>query len=108
MKRMVQLCFKTLGMSVAIAAGLAGPNSAQGSSPIAEIVCKTTSDLHETLRTRMSSARISSGIRSPEQILEVWADDRGSWTIVLTYATGTSCIVAMGEGWTNTAPTDPA
>ncbi|WP_256364005.1 hypothetical protein [Ruegeria sp. 6PALISEP08] len=31
--------------------------------------------------------------------MEVWSNQRGDWTMVVTYATGTSCIVAMGDNW---------
>jgi len=40
--------------------------------------------------------------------MEVWTADQGDWTLVITYATGTSCIVAMGENWFIRAETDPA
>lgn len=39
------------------------------------------------------------GVRDPEQVMEVWTDPRGHWTMVVRYASGTSCIVAMGEDW---------
>ena len=32
----------------------------------------------------------------------------GDWTMVIAYASGTSCIVAMGEHWSVLAPQDPA
>ena len=38
----------------------------------------------------------ASGMRGPEQMMEVWTSETGDWTMVVTYATGTSCIVAMG------------
>ncbi|WP_302478001.1 hypothetical protein [Ruegeria arenilitoris] len=31
--------------------------------------------------------------------MEVWTSRSGAWTMVITYANGTSCIVAMGEDW---------
>jgi hypothetical protein len=31
--------------------------------------------------------------------MEVWTDEAGGWTLVVSYAHGTSCIVAMGEHW---------
>ncbi|WP_298847375.1 hypothetical protein [uncultured Ruegeria sp.] len=40
--------------------------------------------------------------------MEVWTDQNGDWTMVVTYATGTSCIVAMGEHWHDHADAKPA
>ncbi|MEM9637104.1 MAG: hypothetical protein AAGA94_05610 [Pseudomonadota bacterium] len=40
--------------------------------------------------------------------MEVWTDRQGDWTMVVRYASGTSCIVAMGEHWTELDPHDPA
>ena len=84
---------------------IAGPASA--ASPIAEVICEPTAALHDKLAHRFGAARAASGIRDPEQVMEVWTDPQGDWTLVVTYATGTSCIVAMGEDWNSTRP-DPA
>jgi len=84
----------------------AAPAAAQ--SPIAEVVCEPTAQMHDRLKHRLRSARTARGIRDREQIMEVWTDPQGGWTLVLTYAGGTSCIVAMGEAWQNEYPRDPA
>ena len=88
------------------AALLAVPAAAQ--SPIAEVICEPTGQMHDRLSQRLRSARSATGIRNREQIMEVWTDPQGGWTLVVTYATGTSCIVAMGEDWQNHLPRDPA
>ncbi|MTI03810.1 hypothetical protein E1297_48165 [Roseibium sp. RKSG952] len=77
-------------------------------SPIAEVICEPTGRMHEKLSRQFGSQQTASGIRGPEQIMEVWTSERGDWTLVMTYATGTSCIVAMGENWNTHAKTDPA
>ncbi|SDD14079.1 hypothetical protein [Ruegeria marina] len=81
---------------------------AWATSPIAEILCEPTEVLHDRLNHRFASERTATGLRGPEQIMEVWTDSRGDWTMVVTYATGLSCIVAMGEAWTPAPPRDPA
>jgi hypothetical protein len=73
-------------------------------SPIAEVVCAQTGDLYTRLETRMGSKRIATGLRGREQIMEVWSDNRGEWVMVVTYASGESCIVAMGEDWMPVGP----
>lgn len=70
-----------------------------GATPIAEIICEATPDMLERLEGRMQSSRAAIGMRDAEQLMEVWKDPRGDWVLVSTYATGTSCIVAMGQDW---------
>ncbi|NOD35911.1 hypothetical protein GS630_11645 [Ruegeria sp. HKCCD7303] len=86
--------------------GLALP--AQSQSPIAEILCEPTPRLHQKLKGQFASKRVATGVRGPEQIMEVWSNQRGDWTMVVTYATGTSCIVAMGDNWFSHDRSKPA
>jgi len=92
--------------AIALVFGLA--TSAQAKSPIAEVLCEPTQRLHDKLQRQFGSHRVASGVRGPEQIMEVWSSARGDWTMVVTYATGTSCIVAMGEHWNAHASDKPA
>ncbi len=74
--------------------------AAQARSPIAEVICEPPPALHERLQRQYEAHRSATGIRDPEQIMEVWTGPTGNWTLIVTYANGTSCIVAMGENWT--------
>lgn len=94
--------------STAVFSFLMGANSALGKSPIAEVLCEPTPRLYDKLSTQMGGQKTATGIRSPEQIMEVWTDAKGRWTMVVTYATGTSCIVAMGDDWWVTDADGPA
>ena len=108
-----QNCYKT-GMTRfplltalgVIATLTTGPVSAK--SPVAEVLCEPTSAMETRLKGRFGSARAATGIRDPEQIMELWTDRHGNWTMVVSYATGTSCIVAMGEDWVVLDRRDPA
>lgn len=77
-------------------------------SPIAEVICESKARMKDKLIHQLGSERQSMGLRGPEQVVEVWTDDGGDWTMVITYASGQSCIVAMGEAWTETGKRDPA
>ena len=68
-------------------------------SPLAEVLCAPTAQMQPKLTQQFGTTRTAIGMRSPEQVMEVWTDARGDWTMVVRYATGTSCIVAMGEDW---------
>lgn len=60
------------------------------------------------LQTRMNHTRTAVGVRDEEQIMEVWEDARGDWVLVASYASGTSCILAMGRHWQDLGPEEPA
>lgn len=73
--------------------------SGAAANPIAEVLCDGTARLEERLKTRMNLTREASGLRGPDQILDIWTTPRGDWTLVASYASGQSCILAMGEAW---------
>ncbi len=80
-----------------LAASAGGPAAAV--SPIAEMLCQPTPSLVQKLTEQFGERRRATGLRGREQIMEVWTDEDGGWTLVVSYAHGTSCIVAMGEHW---------
>lgn len=77
-------------------------------NPIAEIICEATDDMMDRLSGDLMSTRQAIGVRSEEELMEVWLDARGDWVLVATYASGTSCIVAMGEHWQALDTQEPA
>ncbi|RBI84332.1 hypothetical protein DRV85_12910 [Rhodosalinus halophilus] len=78
---------------------LAVSGAADATSPIAEVLCEPTDRMQRKLTEQFGERRAASGLRGPEQVMEVWTDADGDWTLVLRYAHGLSCIVAMGEHW---------
>ena len=81
----------------------AGP--AVAASPIAEIICAPTDEMRARLTGEFGEVRRGTGFRNPNEIMELWSGDRsGDWTLVMTYASGRSCIVAMGEHWDPASP----
>jgi hypothetical protein len=79
-----------------MAAGMA-PAAAQ--SPIAAVLCGPRDQIETRLTGRHDARLAGAGVRSPEAVLEVWADPQGRWTLVQRYADGQSCILAMGADW---------
>ena len=75
-----------------------------GATPLAEVLCAPTDQLRTRYLSHVGTTRSAIGIRGPEQVMEVWTDARGDWTMVVRYASGTSCIVAMGEDWVEMRP----
>src|SRR5690606_41629380 len=39
------------------------------------------------------------GLLGEQAVMEVFASEQGTWTILTTDTNGTSCIVAAGDGW---------
>ena len=75
----------------------AAPAAAQ--SPIADIICAPTPQMEKRLASHRNITKAASGLRNPEEVLEVWTGAEGTWTMVIRYASGTSCIGAMGDAW---------
>jgi len=93
---------------VALAIILPFAGAAPATSPIAEVICEPTPRMTQKLTRQFGESLQAWGTRGPEQIMQVWTDDRGGWTLVVSYATGTSCIVAMGENWEGAGYNNPA
>lgn len=76
-------------------------------SPIGEVICAPRAEMVHKLSHQFGERMSGMGIRSPESMMEIWqSDSSGNWTLVMNYADGKSCIVAMGEGW-EMLPGDP-
>ena len=64
--------------------------------PIAEVLCDHRDRMRQKLRQSFQSERAWQGLREPDQIIELWQDAHGDWTLVIAHANGSTCIVAMG------------
>ena len=99
-----------LRIAAAVAFGCL-PGVGQAQSPLAEVICSSTDEMQTRLERSMRSTQQAIGTRGPEELVELWADQRGGWVLVMTYASGSSCIVAMGDNLTifeTTSAPDPA
>ncbi|MEQ8255002.1 MULTISPECIES: hypothetical protein [Roseovarius] len=85
-----------------------GATPAAATSPIADILCEPSHTLTQKLSRQFGVTRFARGTQGPDQLMEVWTDESGGWTLVVAYATGTSCIVAMGENWDKVQAENPA
>ncbi|MEM9435769.1 MAG: hypothetical protein AAGA15_01910 [Pseudomonadota bacterium] len=82
--------------SIFVALALASPSSAA----LSDVSCDDRARMTDTLTQTLQAERRGTGLRDPETTLEVWVSPtNGDWIIVQHYATGTSCIVALGEYW---------
>jgi hypothetical protein len=76
---------------------IASPLLAGRRGPIAQILCAPSADMRHRLETQFRAHRAWSGLRGPEEVMELWEEPDGDWTLIITRASGMWCIVAMGE-----------
>ncbi|WP_417808484.1 hypothetical protein [Thioclava sp.] len=70
-----------------------------GRSFAQEATCAPRDDLIAQLHTRYSETRRAVALAANNSVLEVFAADSGSWTILVTQASGLSCLIASGEAF---------
>ena len=88
---------KVLGNAVlAISAvSVAAPGTASANQ-----LCGERDEFVEKLNRAYGERPASAGLESEGNLVEIFRSDEGSWTILATQPTGISCIVAVGEAWT--------
>lgn len=73
----------------------------------AQANCASRDTLVEKLETGYGEAFAGGGLQSASSIFEVWfSPDKGTWTILMTRADGTSCIMASGTNWRESLPSE--
>lgn len=66
----------------------------------AQTFCADRDTVIKTLETKYGETFSGGGLRNASSIMEVWSShEDGSWTILLTRADGTTCIMASGTDW---------
>ena len=69
------------------------------SSRGAAVNCAEHSKIVEFLGSHYSETLLAVGLINEAAVLEVYASERGSWTIVVTNVSGRSCVVFAGQNW---------
>jgi len=66
-------------------------------APRDELAAELARDYHETPR--------GSGIMADgSALMEIYAAETGSWTVIITRPDGLACVVATGDGWSAVEP----
>jgi hypothetical protein len=61
--------------------------------------CGPRAGLVAALADRYEEHPVQRGVTAANTVLEVFASESGSWTIVISDARGLSCLMASGEHW---------
>ncbi|MER9237207.1 hypothetical protein NKI56_35485 [Mesorhizobium sp. M0622] len=87
---------KMTGAAVMLVAMSAIPVKAETGSP----PCAPRPELLKQLSKRFNEAPSALGLAKDGSVIEVLTSDDGStWTIMISRPNGSSCLVAVGEGW---------
>ena len=63
--------------------------------------CQARERIVAALADQFQETRRGFGLQDDMRILEVFAGESGSWTVVVSFPDGRSCVVAAGEAWTD-------
>lgn len=65
----------------------------------ADPTCMERADLSARLATSFGEVPSAAGLDSLDRFLEIYVSPAGTWTMVITTADGSSCVVAFGTDW---------
>lgn len=65
----------------------------------AAATCMSHKALVSYLTERFEESPRAIGLVASRNVMEVFASDKGTWTIVMTSTRGVACIVAAGDTW---------
>ena len=61
--------------------------------------CGDRNDLLTQLKDKFKEAPTGIGMTGQGSVVELMTSENGSWTLVLSFPNGRSCLMATGEGW---------
>ncbi len=80
---------------ISVAIGMLAASAAFGQTS-----CAPIEQVHQRLADKWGERRMSAGLQNQSRVFEVWVNEEtGTWTILLSRANGTSCIMASGTNY---------
>lgn len=65
----------------------------------AQASCAPRDQLVKLLAEQYKEDPVGIGLARPGQVLEVFASQAGSWSMVMTMPDGKACLIAAGDNW---------
>jgi hypothetical protein len=66
----------------------------------AQASCGQREEIVAVLAEKYRESHQASGLQTQSAMIEIWASpETGTWTILMTQASGVSCVVASGQSW---------
>ena len=72
----------------------------------AGLACLPTPDVHQNLAD-LGESRVMAGLSDKGAIIEIWAAPTGSWTALVSFPDGRTCLLDAGQGYLS-FPFEPA
>lgn len=69
------------------------------SDAAAQATCGPRDQLVKLLADQYKEDPVGMGLAQPGQVLEVFASQAGSWSMVMTMPDGKACLIAAGDNW---------
>ena len=69
------------------------------SSAQVQASCGPRDQLVKLLSDRYKEDPVGIGLAQPGQVLEVFASQAGTWSMVMTMPDGKACLIAAGDNW---------
>jgi hypothetical protein len=82
--------------AVAIAAMSPVPVEAQTA------LCGKRTAIVDALKTKYNETRQAMGIVGTDSVVELYISEAGTWTMLVTSASGLTCVMAAGHSWDGT------
>ena len=71
---------------------------------MAQVACANRNELIKLLDEKYHEASTGYGTVGETSVIEVFASEKGSFTILSTQGNGVSCIIAAGQNWEKLTP----
>ncbi len=68
-------------------------------SALAQAVCGKRAEIIKRLHTGYAEVEVGAGIAQNGNLVEVFASQKGGWSIIYTTPSGITCMMAVGENW---------
>lgn len=69
-----------------------------------QLACGRREDMVKALLSQYRETPRAMGLANQTTVIEIFTSTSGTWTILLTRASGASCIVSAGEAWEESPP----
>ncbi|APG83911.1 hypothetical protein [Sinorhizobium americanum] len=101
---MVPNAIRILPHAILLAAATLYPQMAGAQ---AVLNCADRAKVIEFLAKQYSEKQAAVGMVNQQAVMELYAADSGTWTLVITDVSGRSCVILAGKSWETIIPVGP-
>jgi len=69
--------------------------------------CADRTKVVEFLARQYDEKQTAVGFVNPKAVMELYAADSGTWTLIITDVSGRSCVILAGKSWESIIPVGP-